>query len=68
MTDCTLSDFTEPDPDLEHSVRIGDVCRNWRTTIAVATETGKKYGHAIINSNGTPEQPATLWEIRRVVN
>jgi hypothetical protein len=64
----TLSDFTQPDPVQEHSVRIGDICRNWRTAQAVALDTVARFGHALINSNGSPEQLATLWEIRRVVN
>ncbi len=67
MTDCTLSDFTEPDPEQEHSVQIGDVCRNWRTAQAVALETVARFGHALVNSNGSPEQPATRWEVRRDV-
>jgi hypothetical protein len=63
----TLDDFTQPDPDQEHSVRIGDICRNWRTAMMVALETVGKYGHAVITSNGSPEKPATHWEIRRCI-
>ncbi|MCK9579340.1 MAG: hypothetical protein M0Q92_02675 [Methanoregula sp.] len=56
----TLFDYSQPDPQQEHSVPVGPVpIRNWPLALSTARECLGRYGHALPVSNGSEDRPAS---------
>lgn len=67
----TLNDFNQPDPQQEHSVPVGPVpIRNFARVRQLIQEAFKKDPERttlLLTSNGSEDQPATEWYLKRVI-